>query len=267
MIVHDNRRRPGGFFIVSPHITSKEHSTSMTQIVETLRTLHRIHRQLSDLRERMEKGPRQVLAREANIARLEAEANSTGGQAKAARMQVDQKELQLKTGEAKILELKRKLNTAASNREYQALLEQIAGNEMANSVLADEILELFERVDSSKESVVLASERLAQAKTELEKNRATVEHEQQQIRGDIERLRGELKGIETLLPTEIKEMYLRTTASKGYDAMAQVDSETCQGCFQHITANRYNDLVLGRVVLCQTCGRLLYLPEDSISPA
>jgi predicted nucleic acid-binding Zn-ribbon protein len=134
-------------------------------------------------------------------------------------------------------------------------------------VLADEILELFERVDSSKETVARAAERLDQAKVELENTRATVEQEQERIEGDIERLRGELKETEKLLPANVMEMYLRTTASKGYDAMAQVDSETCRGCFQHITSNRYNDLVLGRVVLCQTCGRLLYLPEDSISPA
>jgi predicted nucleic acid-binding Zn-ribbon protein len=238
----------------------------MTQIVETLRTLHRIHRQLADLRERLEKGPRQLLARAANITRLEAEVEETTSKSKATRMLVDQKELQLKTGEAKILELKGKLNTAASNREYQALLEQIAGNEMANSVLSDEILELFERVDGSKEIVSEAAQRLDQAKAELEKTRAVVEEEQQRIKADIERLDGELEDTEKLLPADVLEMYLRTTASKGHDAMAQADRETCRGCFQHITPNRYNDLFLGHVVLCQTCGRLLYLPEDSISP-
>jgi hypothetical protein len=38
-----------------------------------LETLHRIHRQLADLRERQERGPRQVKAREANAAKLDAE--------------------------------------------------------------------------------------------------------------------------------------------------------------------------------------------------
>lgn len=238
----------------------------MTQIVETLRTLHRVHRQLTDLRERHEKGPRQLLARQANITRLEAEAEETSSKSKTARMAVDQKELQLQAGETKILDLKAKLNTAASNREYQALLEQIAGNEMANSVLADEILELFDRVDSFKKKVTAAAERLDQAKAELETNRVAVEGEQQLITGDIERLGGKLKETEGLLPADVLELYLRTTSSKGHDAMAHVESETCQGCYQHITPNRYNDLFLGRVVLCQTCGRLLYLPEGSTSP-
>ncbi|MCA9101256.1 MAG: phospholipase [Pirellulales bacterium] len=237
----------------------------MSQIVETLRTLHRIHRQLADLRERMEKGPRQLAAREANISKLSVAADAVSEQAKATRMQVDQKELQLKSSEAKIVELRGKLNTAASNREYQALLEQIAGNEMTNSVLADEILELFERVDGTKATVATAAERLQQAKDELEKSRAAVAEAQQNIERDITRLQGELQETEKLLPSDVMEMYTRTTSSKGDDAMAQVDGVTCTGCFQQITPNRYNDLVLGRVVLCQTCGRLLYLPEDLAS--
>ena len=43
--------------------------------------------------------------------------------------------------------LKAKLNAAASNREYQALKDQIAADQMAGSVLADEILEALEKID------------------------------------------------------------------------------------------------------------------------
>ena len=42
----------------------------MAVTAAALRELHRIHRQLSDLRERKERGPKQIKAREANLARL-----------------------------------------------------------------------------------------------------------------------------------------------------------------------------------------------------
>ena len=46
---------------------------------ELLETLHRIHRQLGDLRDRKERGPRQIRAREANVTKVEAElANLVG---------------------------------------------------------------------------------------------------------------------------------------------------------------------------------------------
>ena len=60
----------------------------------------------------------------------------------------------LRSGEGKILELETKLNQSSTNREYQALKDQIAADNMANSVLADEILEAMERVDGFKKVAI-----------------------------------------------------------------------------------------------------------------
>ncbi len=44
-----------------------------TVSLDVLRTLHRIHKQLTDLKDRRDRGPRQVRAGEANIKQREAE--------------------------------------------------------------------------------------------------------------------------------------------------------------------------------------------------
>ena len=87
----------------------------------------------------------------------------TKAEAKAIRMAADQKQLQLKSNEDKVKDLRRKLNAATSNREYQILLEQIAADEMANSVLADEILEALEKVDGFQTNIAEAEAALAAA--------------------------------------------------------------------------------------------------------
>ena len=119
----------------------------MSVTAAALRELHRIHQQLAELRDRLERGPKQVRAREANVAQLEARLAEARDKAKQTQMAVDRKQLDLKSGEQKVVDLRVKLNTANSNREYQALLEQIAAAEMAGSVLSDEILEGMEKVD------------------------------------------------------------------------------------------------------------------------
>ena len=130
-----------------------------------LRTLHRIHRQLSDLRERLQRGPKQIRAAEANVQHREELLTKTKAEAKSLRMAADQKQLQLKSGEDKVKDLRRKLNAAASNREYQALLEQIAADEMANSVLADEILEELEKIDAFQKNIAEAEAGLGRRQT------------------------------------------------------------------------------------------------------
>ena len=47
-----------------------------------LRELHRIHRQLADLRERSDRGPKQIKARESNLGRLAEELTKVQAEAK-----------------------------------------------------------------------------------------------------------------------------------------------------------------------------------------
>jgi uncharacterized protein len=226
-----------------------------------LRTLHRIHRQLSDLRSRLDHGPRQIHAAEANAQhRTELLANAKA-EVKAVRMDADQKQLQLKASEEKIKDLRRKLNAAASNREYQALLEQIAADEMAESVLEDEILENLEKVDALHQGVAEADSALAAAKQRAEQVRAEVAQHEPLLRADLARLEAELAQSESTLPDEIRDIYNRIVRGKGEDALAMVENQCCGGCNQQIPLNMLNKIMLGQPVFCKTCGRLMYLPE------
>src|ERR1700690_3089358 len=129
-----------------------------------LRELHRIHRQLADLRERVDRGPKQMRARTAGVAQAEEQSAKVHADLKAGRVALDQKQLQLKIAEGKVGELKVKLNQANTNREYQALKDQIAADEMASSVLADEILEAMEKLDVMKALIPNAEGLVAKAK-------------------------------------------------------------------------------------------------------
>jgi predicted nucleic acid-binding Zn-ribbon protein len=234
----------------------------MTFPAGSLIELHRIHQQLSDLVDRLERGPKQIRARQGNVARLEEEVTAAKNQVKQTTMQADQKQLQLKSNEAKILDLRVKLNQCSTNREFQALKDQIAADEMANSVLADEILEGLEKVDDLKRLVIDAEVQLGKGREELAKIETSVREQEGLIRGDIERLKVDLANAEAALPADVRDGYERIVRSRGSDAMAPVQGDVCGGCFQQLTPNMTNELLLSRVVFCKTCGRLLYLPED-----
>jgi predicted nucleic acid-binding Zn-ribbon protein len=234
----------------------------MTFTAASLRELHRIHKQLSDLRERAAKGPKQIKAREANMARLAEELSKVQADAKAARMRVDQKQLLLKSGEDKIENLKAKLNACSSNREYQALKDQIAADQMAGSVLADEILEGMEKIDEFQGLVAEAQKKIAIAKEELSKAQQVVRDQAGMLETDIVRLEAELKQAEIVLPPDFRQAYDRVVKSKQDDAMAEVQGEFCGGCNQQLTPNMMSELSMARAVACRNCGRLIYLPED-----
>jgi predicted nucleic acid-binding Zn-ribbon protein len=234
----------------------------MSITAAALRELHRIHQQLAELRDRLERGPKQVRAREANVAQLEAKLAEARERAKQTQMAVDRKQLDLKSGEQKVVDLRVKLNAASSNREYQALVEQIAAAEMAGSVLQDEILEGLEKADQLAMAVKEAEKNLAAGRQELEKSRQAIDASGAMHRADLNRLEGELAQAEKALPTDVKTDYQRIVRSKGADSLAAAEDGVCTGCGQQITLNMQNELKLSKLVFCKACGRLLYLPGE-----
>lgn len=227
-----------------------------------IRALHRLHRQLSELKDRAERGPKQIRARDANLARLQEELAKVQAEAKAARVRADQKQLLLKSSEEKIVGLEGKLNACQSNREYQALKEQIAADRKACEVLADEILDSLERVDEYHNLIAEAQKNLAGARDELAKVQEVVRGESEVLGAEIGRIEAELAEQQANLSDDVREVYDRITRSKGHDAMAEVQGNFCGGCHQQVTPNLMSELAMDRSVFCKNCGRLIYLPED-----
>jgi len=228
-----------------------------------LRTLHRIHRQLTDLRERLERGPKQVRAAEASVQQQENNLAAVDAESKAIRMAADAKQGELRASEEKVRELESQLKTASSNREYQILKDQIAAKKVTNSLLDDEILERWDKLDQFKQKIVQAQAAVARAREKVDAVRSEVQKNEPLIRGDIQRLEAELKQCEAALPATVRELYNRVVRHRGEDALAAVENEYCSGCHQHVPLNVCAEIKLSHPQFCKTCGRLLYIPEDA----
>lgn len=226
-----------------------------------LEELHRIHRQLSDLRERLSGGPRQVRIHEGNVSHLEADLTKARDDHKAARMTVDQKQLLLKSAETKIFDRRTQLNQCNTNREYQTMLEQIAADEMAKSVLEDEILEALDKIERTQVVVVQAEANVAKGQAELAKVKGAVSAAEAALRVDVQRLEAELATAEQNLPDDFRDQYQRLTKARGEDALARVVDDCCGGCNQQLTPNLLNHVQMSRIIVCAGCGRLLYRGE------
>src|SRR4051812_43645130 len=233
----------------------------MPTLTETLRTLHRIHRQHSDLKDRLSRGPRQIQAAELAVKKCETDLGQAKEAFKQAKMASDEKQLQLKHRESKLDDLQAKLNMAQSNKEYQLLKDQMAADKQANSVLADEILETLETIDQLQIAVKTAESNLAKTKDELAKVRKRVSDQQQGLETELARVRGELHAAEGVLDGDFKDNYLRLSRSMGEESLAPVEGGCCGGCSQTLTVQMLNLLKLDKPVFCMSCGRLLYLPE------
>lgn len=234
----------------------------MATVSAILRELHRLHRQLADLKARLARGPKQIQIAEGNVKRAEGDVTAAKDAYRKARMGSDEKQLQLKQREARIVDLKGKQNACSSNREYQSLKETIAADLQANSVLSDEILEGLEQLDVLQAATKTAESNLAKMKEELEKTRGRVADQLAGLDAEAVRVQGELTDAERALPDEFRTEYERQARGRGEECLAQLEGQTCGGCYTTITTQMLTELLMGHPVHCKNCACLLYLPED-----
>lgn len=230
---------------------------------ELLAELHRMLHQLSDLRSRLKRGPMMIKAQTENVARIEGALAEAKANVQKLKMTVDERELQLKEREARIVDIRGKLNSANTNREYQSFLEQIAADEQANSVLSDEILEMFDRVQEAETAVEEVVSNKTAAEKELAEITERVHSQRDSLETEAGRIETELAEAESKLPMEIRVDYQRLVKAKGEEALARYEGNTCGGCYQTLTPQTENELLMSRVVFCRACGSLLYIDKSS----
>jgi predicted nucleic acid-binding Zn-ribbon protein len=230
---------------------------------DLLRELHRIHRQATELRERIARGPRQVLATETKLNTATAAWESAKDKKRKTRMLADEKQLLMQQREARIDKLQGNLNTAETNKEFQTLKDQIGAEKQANEVLADEIFELLERSDVEQELIVVAAAAVETAKQENAEIAARVAEQKTQLETDLARVEGLLAEAETRIVGKFKDDYKRLVKRKGGpEAFAEVVDECCGACYQTLTPQIFNNLYMSKPVFCTSCGCVLYLPEN-----
>jgi len=230
----------------------------MSTAAGSLQELHELHVERQDVQDELARGPMLIAARQRVVERLKSEIDEKRDQLKTLKMAADEKSLQLKVNEAKIAELKTKLNVVSSNREFDIFKSQIDADTMANSVLEDEILEVYEKVDEMQSAIAKAELRM-ESGAELEKQVSADVHEAEpKLQVKCRELDSALESAEKILPGSVMVDYRRLVGRHGAGALACVENKACSVCYSLYSANLIVEINVGKFVFCRNCGRLAY---------
>lgn len=225
--------------------------------------LHGLYAKLRTVENQLQSAPRQMKVRQQVTAAKQTEIDATKEKIKKLRLAADQSNLQVKTNEAKVLGLKAKLNQAVSNREFDALRSQVEADEMANSVLEDEILAAFEKLDRLKEELTQFEAELVvlkAAETKLAQELAAAEAGLKAKAAEYQRFISE---AESVIPGDLELAYRRMVQAQGPDAFAAVEGNQCQNCFVTLPPQTLVELKSGKIMFCKSCSKLMHLaPRD-----
>ena len=215
-------------------------------------------RQLTDIEDRMRRGPIQVRLVKTTESGFNEALEAKKQELLVVRKDSKAKQMQLDEREAKLEDLRGKLNAADSNKEYQLLKERIAADEQANSVQADEIFETLEKMDVLEAELETAKQNLEKAKSETAGIEDKVAKELVTLKNEDARIRDELAEALKRLHSDLVVPYQRNIKTMGEDALAVTDGKTCGNCNMTLTQQTASNLLSRKPLVCKGCGSILY---------
>ena len=225
-----------------------------------VRNLHQHLVQIAEMKNQIERGPRQVKAAILQVETAKDLLQKCKEAIKKKKMDADRKQLQLREREAKVHDWEGKMNAAKNNREFQAIKEQIAADSQANCVLSDEILEILEEIDGLQIEYRGFDEKLKINEADRIKTEGSVAQKLLLLNVELERVEGNLAVLERQLTPEFLVQYKRLVSNRSEDSMAPLDDVSCGGCYTGLPPKILDSLRKEQAISCPSCGRLLYRP-------
>lgn len=233
----------------------------MTTTAAILRELHRLRRHAKDLKDEIERMPRQLKAQQGKVARQEDAIKQVQETIKKLKVAAADKEKSLKAKHADIAKYEKQRNEATAKKEYDALGAEITAAKEACSKFEEEVLTHLTEIDEHNARLPELEKLLKQAQNDVANFDSICKARQGEMKGELDKVLVQVKEVETTVPADIRVHYDRLVNAKGEDAMSAVQDRICVACYTSITAQQYNELLQGMFVACKNCGRCLYLPE------
>jgi predicted nucleic acid-binding Zn-ribbon protein len=233
----------------------------MAGIVDQLRQLHRLHRSARDLRDQLERLPQQMKIQKAKLERHEKTIQDAHDHLKKLKVGVHEREVTLKTLHQQIKKHEKQREESSGKKEYDALQLEINTDVAKGKKLEDEILTAMMEIEERTAALPALEKSLADARAAFTTFEATAGERKTTLSEALIKAAEDLKAAEQSLPDDIRAEYDRSVKGMGSDALSPVHGDTCVACSTSITAQRQHDLLVGKFVVCRSCGRMLYLPE------
>lgn len=171
-------------------------------------------------------------------------------------LEVEDLRERVKKSRLRLLEVK-------TNKEYEAVLNEIEWAEGAISSLEEEILVILEDLDKRRGELEVLKREVQAEKERLSGEMVRLRKRQKELKEKVVQWQKEREEILKEAPSDLLRLYEGLKRKRGY-AIALVKDEICQGCHLRIPPQLYNEILKDeRIHTCPNCHRILYYERES----
>lgn len=238
-------------------------------VTDKLLRVYRVDRKIEGLQSRLRGAERFLGQQNVQIETLSKRATVVDSQIRQLKASQADAEGEAAQHEAHIAELRERMNSASTNKEYKALLAEVNTFKDKKAELESGALEMMEKIETlSAERATLTdqTDERSKVKTIAESERTQRADE---IRDQLTTLQAERVEIAEDVPASAMATYADLVERLDEDAMAAIEIEDlkrhefhCGACMMLVPVEAMSSLMShGSITQCPSCGCILFLEE------
>lgn len=232
---------------------------SIKEQIGNLVELQAIDAKIYELNKKMRAIPDELAKKNNEFEAKKSALNALEEKNKALLVKKKDRELELAAKEEAIKKLQSQLFAIKTNKEYTAMLKEIEGGKADKSLIEDQILGVFDELDSASNEINKEKDNLAQQKKDLDKDKSILDSDLKSMDQELVVLNAKRSQVVPKIDRRVLSTYERILRNKDGLAVVKVVDNSCQGCFMNVTHQTVNEIrMLDKLITCEACSRILY---------
>lgn len=227
--------------------------------IEILKKVQVLDKEIYDLGVFVSQLPEKLSKLDQELEAKKALYNQHEEEIKKIKLSVKEKELELGKKDVEINKLDGQLAQLKTNKDYTAMVEQIAGIKADKGILEEKILLDWDNVEKLNAGREEEKKKFAGEEQKINQQKKSLEDETKQAQEKILKLKEDRKLILEPVSQEVKSLYEKILQKREGVALVKIEGENCGGCQFLMRPQIINEVRLQKeITLCERCTRILY---------
>jgi predicted nucleic acid-binding Zn-ribbon protein len=174
-------------------------------------------------------------------------------------------DLELATLNQDLAKFQKQMMVIKTNKEYDALTNEIANRKVRISDIEEEILKILTHMDDLKEKIKEYKEKLGQIEKTNSEQLTHLKEELNSIEDKIKIKEGDRKNITVRIDRRLLATYERVKRGRGNTVVVGIKKRACGACYKGIPPQLIQEIRKGETIYtCDNCGRILIWTDESL---